>query len=122
MRISDWSSDVCSSDLTSTSMLCGELEFVMGSHNPIFHALPTWFIVRAADSSDAFRQLAEMLVATSTDRRWGRQMVQNKLADSLFTLAVCEYVRSAEQQRGLLAALTDTRLPKALSARSRERR
>src|SRR3546814_17242572 len=75
MRISDWSSDVCSSDL-----------------------------------------LAEMLVATSTDRRWGRQMVQNKLADSLFTLAVCEYVRSAEQPRGLLAALTDTRLAKALSA------
>src|SRR3546814_526794 len=104
------------SEDTSTSMLCGELEFVMGSHNPIFHALPTWFIVRAADSSDAFRQLAEMLVATSTDRRWGRQMVQNKLADSLFTLAVCEYVRSAEQPRGLLAALTDTRLAKALSA------
>src|SRR3546814_7845327 len=87
MLISDWRSDVCSSDL-----------------------------VRAADSSDAFRQLAEMLVATSTDRRWGRQMVQNKLADSLFTLAVCEYVRSAEQPRGLLAALTDTRLAKALSA------
>src|SRR3546814_7117972 len=43
-------------------------------------------------------------------------MVQNKLADSLFTLAVCEYVRSAEQPRGLLAALTDTRLAKALSA------
>src|SRR3546814_13047923 len=86
MLISDWRSDVCSSDL-----------------------------VRAADSSDAFRQLAEMLVATSTDRRWGRQMVQNKLADSLFTLAVCEYVRSAQQPRGLLAALTDTRLAKARS-------
>jgi transcriptional regulator GlxA family with amidase domain len=43
-------------------------------------------------------------------------MVQNKLADSLFTMAVCEYVRSAGQPRGLLAALTDTRLSKALAA------
>lgn len=101
---------------TSTSMLCGELEFLMGQQNPIFSALPPCFIVRAADSSDAFRQLAEMLVATSTDNRWGRQMVQNKLADSLFTMAVCEYVRSAGEPRGLLAALTDLRLSKALAA------
>ena len=100
----------------NTSMLCGELEFVMGAHNPIFSALPPWFIVRSADSSNAFRQLAQMLIETGGDRRWGRQMVQNKLADSLFTMAVCEYVRSAGQPRGLLAALTDTRLSKALAA------
>jgi AraC family transcriptional activator of mtrCDE len=105
-----------SNDDSATSMLCGELEFVMGTHNPIFSALPPCFIVRASDSSDAFRQLADMLIATSTDRRWGRQMVQNKLADSLFTMAVCEYVRSAGEPRGLLAALTDVRLSKALAA------
>ncbi|NKF20906.1 AraC family transcriptional regulator [Solimonas marina] len=99
-----------------TAMLCGELEFVMGTHNPIFSALPSWFIVRGADSSDAFRQLAQMLIDTSTDQRWGRQMVQNKLADSLFTMAICEYVRSAGEPRGLLAALTDVRLSKALAA------
>ncbi len=101
---------------STTSMLCGELEFITGIQNPIFSALPACFIVHSADSSDAFRQLADMLVATSTDQRWGRQMVQNKLADSLFTLAVCEYVRKAGVPRGLLAALTDVRLSKALSA------
>ena len=104
------------SDAGDTSMLCGELEFLMGAQNPIFTALPPCFIVRAAGSSDAFRQLADMLAATSTDNRWGRQLVQNKLADSLFTMAVCEYVRSVGEPRGLLAALTDTRLSKALAA------
>ncbi len=99
-----------------TSMLCGELEFIVGTRHPVFSALPAYFIVRGRDSSDAFRQLAGMLAETSTDRRWGRQMVQNKLADSLFTMAVCEYVRSATDPRGLLAALADTRLCKALSA------
>jgi AraC-like DNA-binding protein len=99
-----------------TAMLCGELEFITGSHNPIFAALPAWFVVRSQDSSSGFRQLALMLAETSRDRRWGRQLVQNKLADSLFTMAVCEYVRRAEHPRGLLAALTDTRLAKALSA------
>ena len=103
-------------DAGDTSMLCGELEFITGSHNPIFAALPRWFVVRAQDSSAGFRQLAQMLADTSRERRGGRQLVQNKLADSLFTMAVCEYVRQAEQPRGLLAALTDARLSRALSA------
>jgi AraC-like DNA-binding protein len=99
-----------------TAMLCGELEFVTGAGNPIFSALPAHFVVRSSESSDGFRQLAAMLAETSRDKRWGRQLVQNKLADSLFTMAVCEYVRRAGQPRGLLAALTDARLSRALSA------
>ena len=99
-----------------TAMLCGELEFITGTSNPIFSALPACFVVRADDSSAGFRQLAGMLIDTSRDRRWGRQLVQNKLADSLFTMAVCEYVRRAEHPRGLLAALTDVRLSRALAA------
>ena len=99
-----------------TAMLCGELEFVSGAGNPIFSALPPYFVVRSGESSAGFRQLAAMLTETSRDRRWGRQLVQNKLADSLFTMAVCEYVRCAEHPRGLLAALTDVRLSRALSA------
>ena len=99
-----------------TAMLCGELEFITGSTNPIFSALPPYFVVRSQDSSENFRRLAAMLTETSRDRRWGRQLVQNKLADSLFTMAVCEYVRRAEHPRGLLAALTDARLSRALSA------
>jgi AraC family transcriptional activator of mtrCDE len=99
-----------------TAMLCGELEFITGSSNPIFSALPAYFVVRGDDSSAGFRQLAAMLAETSRDRRWGRQLVQNKLADSLFTMAVCEYVRRAERPRGLLAALTDARLSRALAA------
>lgn len=103
-------------DREDTAMLCGELEFITGSSNPIFSALPACFVVRSDASSPGFRQLAAMLVETSRERRWGRQLVQNKLADSLFTMAVCEYVRRTEHPRGLLAALTDVRLSRALSA------
>ena len=38
-------------DAGNTSMLCGELEFITGSHNPIFAALPQWFVIRSQDSS-----------------------------------------------------------------------
>lgn len=103
-------------DPADTCMLCGELEFLGGGGNPIISALPAYFVVRSGESGEEFRQLAALLATGSRDRRWGRQVVQNKLADSLFTMAVCEYVRCAEEPRGLLAALVDTRLSKALAA------
>lgn len=98
-----------------TGLLCGELEFLSGRGNPIFTALPGHFVIRGEESGTEFRQLADLLVS-SGGHRWGQQVVQNKLADSLFTIAVCEYVRRAEQPRGLLAALVDARLAKALTA------
>ena len=104
------------SDPANTCMLCGDLDFFGGSGNPIFNALPSCFVIRSEESGPAFRQLAELLASNSRDARWGRQVMQNKLADSLFTMAVCEYVRRAEQPRGLLAALVDARLSKALAA------
>ena len=65
--------------------------------------------VLRVSSSLSEHELASLLTETRRDRRWGTQLVQNKLADSLFTMAVCEYVRRAEHPRGLLAALTDAR-------------
>ncbi|HEY9255712.1 MAG TPA: AraC family transcriptional regulator [Stenotrophomonas sp.] len=99
-----------------TWMLCGELEFITGAHNPIFQALPPWFVIRAAESSAGFRDLADMLAMASRDRGWGRRLIQNKLADSFFTIAVCEYVRRADRPQGLLAALADPRLSRVLGA------
>ena len=104
------------SPMPDTWMLCGELEFITGHHNPIFRALPSWFVIRAAHSSVGFRELADMLTVASRDRGWGRRLIQNKLADSLFTMAVCEYVRHTEQPQGLLAALADPRLSRVLAA------
>ena len=42
-----------------TAMLCGELEFITGSSNPIFSALPAYFVVRSDESSAGFRQLVQ---------------------------------------------------------------
>ena len=58
------------------------------SRDAWYNALPPYFVVRANESSAGFRQLAGMLIDTSRDRRWGRQLVQNKLADSLFTIVL----------------------------------
>jgi AraC-like DNA-binding protein len=99
-----------------TSMICGELEFPMGARNPVIQALPACFVVRSAEAGPAFRDLAVLLVAWARERRPGRQVVMNKLADALFTLAVCEYASRADEKRGLFAALADPRICRVLRA------
>lgn len=99
-----------------TSMLCGELEFVLGARNPIFTALPSYFVVHADEGGVAFRHLATILTSVSTAGGTGHQIMQNKLADCLFTMAVCDYARHADDPKGIFAALADTRIARALSA------
>lgn len=99
-----------------TSMLCGELDFVLGARNPIFTALPSYFVVHAAEGGAAFRELAGILTKVSTVGGTGHQIMQDKLADCLFTMAVCDYARNAADPKGIFAALADTRVARALSA------
>jgi AraC-like DNA-binding protein len=104
----------CTPDLTS--LICGELRFAGHSQHPLNHALPSCFVVRSKEAGDTFRQLSKMMVDVVNSGMIGRQVLLNKLADTLFTLAVCDYARRAEDRRGLFAALTDTRICKVLQA------
>ena len=99
-----------------TNMLCGELDFVTGMKNPVLDALPECFVVRSADSEPQFVELAQLLCRESTRREFGSRVVLDKLADAMFVMAVRHFLNHGGDQRGLLAALTDTKLALALDA------
>ena len=99
-----------------TSLICGELRFAGNTPHPLNHALPSCFVVRSRDAGHTFAQLSQMMVDVVNSRLGGRQLLLNKLADTLFTLAICDYARRADDRRGLFAALTDTRICKVLQA------
>ena len=99
-----------------TSMLCGELDFAGSRGNPILAALPNGFVVHSQDGGQAFRNIADVLIATARSGMFGQQLIMNKLADSLFVMAVCAYAEQSSDRRGLLAALSDPKLAKALAA------
>lgn len=110
---------LCSADdnpNASTSLICGELHFSSHTQHPLSHALPTCFVVRAAQADQVFRGLASMMVDVVNSGLAGRQVLLNKLADTLFTLAVCDYANRNADRRGLFAALADTRICKVLQA------
>jgi AraC family transcriptional activator of mtrCDE len=57
-----------------------------------------------------------MMVDVVNSGMAGRQVLLNKLADTLFTLAVCDYANRNTNHRGLFAALADGRICKVLQA------
>ncbi|HTC28021.1 AraC family transcriptional regulator [Dyella sp.] len=101
---------------SSTSLICGELHFSSNTMHPLSHALPACFVVRAAHADNVFRSLSTMMVDVANSGLAGRQVLLNKLADTLFTLAICDFAQRQTDHRGLFAALADTRICKVLRA------
>ncbi len=100
-----------------TTMLCGNVEFIHGARNPLLRALPELILVRAADGGERFRHLGQLLCAEIRGGGgFGGRAVVDKLADALFVMAVRHYINHEESPRGLIAALLDARLSKALAA------
>lgn len=104
------------SDAASTSMICGELHFSSHGQHPLKHALPDCFVVRAEQADALFRNLSAMMIEMASAKLPGRQVLLNKLADTLFTLAVCDYAHRHADRRGLFTALADARICKVLHA------
>jgi AraC family transcriptional activator of mtrCDE len=111
-RLSSTSTD----EAAATSLICGELHFSSHTMHPLSHALPACFVVRAAQADNVFRRLSSMMVDVVNSGVVGRQVLLNKLADTLFTLAVCDYANRPTDRRGLFAALADSRICKVLQA------
>jgi AraC-like DNA-binding protein len=99
-----------------TSMLCGEFEFATGRRNAIVDALPPCFVVREQDSGMQCRQLAQLMLHEARGNAFGSRAILDKMADTLFVMALRHHIEHAPERRGLLAALTDPRLVQALEA------
>jgi len=104
------------SDTGNTDLICGELHFSSHVDHPLKHALPACFVVRAAQADPLFAHLAGMMSQMVRASLPGRQVLMNKLADVLFTLAVCDYAQRHADRRGLFSALADARICKVLQA------
>lgn len=99
-----------------TTVICGELNFAPSSRNPLREGLPEVLIVRASASGPTFRALGELLGQECRRRDPGSQAVLDKLSEALLAMALRQHLASGDDRVGLLAALADPRLAKALAA------
>lgn len=103
-------------DLQHTSLICGEFRFTGSTQHPLNLALPARMVIHAANASTPFRQLAATMAEVVHADCAGRHVLLNKLADALFTLAICDYARSTAERQGLFASLADPRIARVLQS------
>lgn len=99
-----------------TTLICGEFEFEPGMRHPVVDALPDALVIHTETAGEAFRHLARLMSEITRADLPGRRLVLDKLADSLFVMTVCAFAHQAQHPQGLLAALAEPRLAKALDA------
>ncbi|WP_109123526.1 AraC family transcriptional regulator [Dyella sp. C11] len=98
------------------SLICGEFRFTGSAQHPLSAALPACMVIHASQASAPFRQLASTMADVVHADCAGRHVLLNKLADALFTLAICDYSRSTDERQGLFASLADPRIARVLQA------
>ena len=103
-------------ELHHTGLICGEFRFTGTAQHPLNLALPSCMVIHAASASAPFRQLAATMAEVVHADCAGRHVLLNKLADALFTLAICEYSRTTGERQGLFASLADPRIARVLQA------
>jgi AraC-like DNA-binding protein len=98
------------------SLICGEFRFTGSGQHPLNLALPSCMVIHASQASAPFRQLASTMADVVHTDCAGRHVLLNKLADALFTLAICDYSRNTGERQGLFASLADPRIARVLQA------
>jgi AraC family transcriptional activator of mtrCDE len=99
-----------------STLICGEFEYAGRGRDPVLAALPDVVIVRAEQGGEPFRDLARVLSYTAQHGLPGQRVMLDKLAESLFVMVFCIHAAQAHEPRGLLAALAQPRLARALAA------
>lgn len=104
------------------NLLCGYFDFGVAARNPILEALPEFIHIRGERTPAYARleSLARLILAEADAGDDGQHLVLGRLADALFVTVLRAYLHEARDQRGLLAALADPRISKALAAAHRE--
>ena len=99
-----------------TWLICGHFEFLAGAANPLLDTLPQALVIPASAMGARGRRVAEMLSEELADPQPGQSAVLDKLGDALFVMSLRYHIRHAENPHGLMAALADGRLARALVA------
>lgn len=101
-----------------TGFVCGTLMFATQSPNPMLDALPDVLILSTTETSgaNALEPLVRVMAVEAAHTSPGRQAVLDRLAEVLFVHMMRHVMESRTEATGLLAAMRDARIGRALAA------
>lgn len=101
-----------------TTVLCAMVEFEAEGARTLMASLPPVIVVRSEDqaTSAELHALARVMLSEFEAGAPGRQGVLDRLAEVMFVLVLRHHMQQASGLEGILAALKDERLARALLA------
>jgi AraC family transcriptional regulator, activator of mtrCDE len=101
-----------------TDLICGSISCPDPMADALFNSLPHFIMLRTAegDADTRLETLARLMAAEAQSDDKGRQVVLDRLADILLVMVLRHVMRLGLVRSGLLAALADPRLSRALAA------
>ncbi|MCY7297285.1 AraC family transcriptional regulator [Alteromonas sp. a30] len=105
-------------DGTGTHMICGFFEFKNKTAWPLLDSFPDWLILDMSSIGKAtyLKNIIELLIAELDTNEPGMYAAIENLAHLLFTQIIRQQIRADQLQSGLLFALFDSKISRALSA------
>ena len=110
--------EISEQDGPITNMVCGFFEFQNKAAWPLLDSLPSVIVLDLGDqsASPVVRTLIELMIAELDREQPGYYAVINQLAALLFVQVIRQQIRGGQLETGLLAALFDGKISKALAA------
>lgn len=101
-----------------TDLICGSVSFPDSMAEALLNSLPDLVLLRTGEDETDTRleTLARLMAAEARAEDGGRQVVLDRLADVLLVMVLRHVMRRGLVHTGLLAALGDPRLSRALAA------
>lgn len=105
-------------DGATTNMICGFFEFKNTTVNPLLDVMPDFILMPAKSEAKTNKvlQLVDMIIEELKQARAGSYTVVDQLAYLMFIEVLRSQVEENKLQSGLLVALFDSRIGKAISA------
>jgi AraC-like DNA-binding protein len=106
------------SDAPPVSLICGYFDFDDAQSKLIIEAMPEVIHIKSEDTVNAswLDSLLHFIVAETESEAPGADAVVDKLSDVLFIQVVRTYMRDTQLESGLLAAIADKHINRALNA------
>ena len=101
-----------------TDLICGSISFPDSTAEALLNSLPDLVLLRTGEGETDTRleTLARLMAAEARAQDGGRQVVLDRLADVLLVMVLRHVMQRGLVRSGLLAALGDPRLSRALAA------
>lgn len=100
----------------STSLICGQCEFLQYYWNPIIEAMPCIMVIRSSDLTGTnLKSIINLMISEVEVAGECTNVILDRLSDILFIESVRTYIDLQNNSLGYIAALQDQRLCKALT-------